>query len=303
MDHLSCAKKTLTRLRQVVSSDSAMRIGCIGMTTVDTLMFTDRIPSENEDLGRLQQVYQCLGGKGMVTALTLFALGCDVSLLTLIGNKQEIEGFLPRYFDAGYLLKALVGNNRTWIPISIAQGSVLFVFSSPLIQDAHSKVVRNIRSFLENVEILYLSTEYMFVIREATTKASKLNLPLVTNLNAALLSDPECSDPDVVALSRLGLNTWSEISVPNLQEIVITRGAHGGTVALRPFQDWQVYSAHSVEPVVCDVGAGDTFNGGYLRARFVEGKSPYESCAYAARVAGQKLSLASSSLFAGVRTA
>lgn len=297
-----------------------MRIGCIGMTTVDTLLFTDRIPSENEDLGRLQQVYQCLGGKGMVTALTLFALGCDVSLLTLIGNKQEIEGFLPRYFEAGYLLRALVGNNRTWIPISMAQGSVLFVFSSPLIQDAHSKVIRNIRSFLENVEILYLSTEYMFVIREATTKASKLNLPLVTNLNAALLSDPECSDPDVVdlvsvshtlimneresklALSKLGFNTWSEISVPNLQEIVITRGAHGGTVGLRPFEDWQVYSAHSVSPIVCDVGAGDTFNGGYLRARFVDGKSPYESCTYAAQVAGQKLTLYSSSLFTGVRT-
>src|ERR1051326_9014054 len=114
-------EKPLARLRQVVSSDSAMRIGCIGMTTVDTLMFTDLIPSENEDLGRLQQVYQCLGGKGMVTALTLFALGCDVSLLTLIGNKHEIEGFLPRYFDAGYLLKALVGNNRTWIPISTAR--------------------------------------------------------------------------------------------------------------------------------------------------------------------------------------
>jgi sugar/nucleoside kinase (ribokinase family) len=298
-----------------------MRIGCIGMTTVDTLMFTDRIPSENEDLGRLQQVYQCLGGKGMITALTLFALGCDVSLLTLIGNKQEIEGFLPRYFDAGYLLKALVSNNRTWIPISTAQGSVLFVFSSPLTQDAHSKVIGNIRSFLENTEILYLSTEYMFVIREAATNASKLNLPLVTNLNAALLSDPECSDRDVVdlvsvshtlimneresklALSRLGLHLWSEISGPNLQEVVITRGEHGGTVALRPFQDWQVYSAHSVEPVVCDVGAGDTFNGGFLRARFVEGKSPYESCAYAAQVAGQKLSLSSSSLFSGVRTA
>jgi sugar/nucleoside kinase (ribokinase family) len=298
-----------------------MKIGCIGMTTLDTLLFTDRLPIENEDLGRLQVVYECLGGKGLVPALSAFSLGCDVSLLTLIGNKPEVRRFLPRGFAETYMLGVLESNNRTWIPISTNQRScTLFVYSSPLRQDARPKVIRSIHRFLKTVNLLYLSTEYMFVVREASTTASRLGLPLVTNLNAALMSDPECLAGDVTdllvpfshtlilneresdqALRRLNLHMWSETSSPRLQEVIITRGERGGIVASRPFEDWHTYRAHASGVSVCAVGAGDTFNGGYIKARFIDGKSPFDSCTYAATLAGQKVSVPSSSLYKGVR--
>jgi sugar/nucleoside kinase (ribokinase family) len=297
-----------------------MKIGCIGMTTLDTLMFTDRLPVENEDLGRVQGVYECLGGKGMVTALSVFSQGCATSFFTLVGLKSEIMTLLPNGFDSDYLLEVLKANNRTWIPISSDRRTSLFVYSSPLRQDARSRVLNSLPAFLDGIDVLYLSTEYMFVIREAARIALERELPVVMNLNSALMSDAECSGKDVrdllvpssstlilnehesdQAMSRLDLRTWSAVSSPRLQEVVITKGASGGVVASKPFEEWNTYQAQSQGVPICPVGAGDTFNGGYIKARFVEGKSPLNSCTDAARLAGQKLTVPSSSLYEGTR--
>src|ERR1043166_1951396 len=297
-----------------------MKIGCIRMTTLDTLLVADVLPVEDEVISRVESAYRCLGGKGMVTALSVFAQGADVSLFTLVGDSTQIKQRLPMGFCSDYLLEALEANNRTWIPIASHERFAVFVYSSDLLQDVPNSVLNMLRTFVSEIDILYLTTEYMFVVREAARMALECAVPLITNVNSALMSDSDCSDDDLrellltfsstvimndhestQALAKLNLKTWGDVSSSRLKEIVVTKGEEGGVVSSRPFRDWQSFPAYVVKTPVCSVGAGDTFNAGYLVARFVQGKSPLDSCKYGARVAAEKLDIPSSTLYRGVR--
>jgi sugar/nucleoside kinase (ribokinase family) len=81
-----------------------------------------------------------------------------------------------------------------------------------------------------------------------------------------------------------------------LEEVIVTRGDKGGLLSTRPFHFWDKYEASIPEKVKCVVGAGDTFNGAYLKARFVQGLSPESSCNYASQVAGKRVSTELSAL-------
>ncbi len=297
-----------------------MRIGFVGMTTLDTLQYVESLPRKAEDLFRVDSFVSCLGGKGMVPALAAFSLGCEVVLFTLIARppelRGEILGLLPSGFGRQYIKPWLATNHRTWIAISASkQETQTLVYSSPLSHIDPSVFKRTVRRFLGEVDVLYLSTEHGILVRTTLDLVREHHLPLISNINQALLTDP--LDPtgalarslmmssSVVfvnqyeadlALSKLKSSNWTKLGGENLREIVITAGERGGRVSTFPFRKWLRYKAVKPKQVLCVVGAGDTFNGAYLKARFVDRREPLASCLYAAKIAAKKLELRSSSL-------
>lgn len=294
-----------------------MIIGCLGMTTLDTLLFTESIPNVTEGLGRVSESILSLGGKGMVTSLAIHCLGCNVAIFTLVGDKLEVLKLLPHSFSIDYFQECLYYNNKTWIAMSKKQEVVTYVCPSNIREKQTRTLLQNVSEFVEKVGLLYISTEYIPVIRRAVEVASHLRTPVVTNPNLPLLTDPDDKTGDVfrllinkshtvllneveseAALFKLGKKTWADVLSDNLQEVIITKGEKGGVFSQKPFTTWQSYDAEQPSSIECVVGAGDTFNGAYIKYRFVDGLSQKESCTYAARVASKKISTKSSHLIA-----
>lgn len=296
-----------------------MRIGCLGMTTIDTLLFVKSIPSSGEELERVKDYVVSLGGKGMVTALSTFHLGCDTLLFTLVGNKREVVELLPKGINSDYIQDCLTDNNRTWIVISERQEVVTFVYPSLLSERKCVQLLDNVVDFVKRVDLLYISTEYIPLLKTATNMAMQSSIPVISNINLSLLLDPMNVDGQLVqklaglsyaivmneheatrVLKSLRINNWTDIKSQNLQEIIITQGSRGGIFSRRPFSDWAHYSPFQASEVECVVGAGDTFCGAYLKARFVDSKNLEESCGFAAEIAGKKVGV-KSSYFQGYR--
>jgi len=291
------------------------------MTAVDTLIFTSRLPLANEDLCHVADLKVSLGGKGMVTALALFSLGCKVSVFTLVGEQaiyqDEVRKLLPRGFDTSNICPWLKRNNRTWIAISSSQEVYTFVDLGPVNEVPHNLVKSRVEDFVGNVDVLYISTECPSVLYKAIEIVKNLGCTVVSNLNAALITDPSDSGNSLLksliavshtiimneaesleVLSRLGIADWSHISSGLLREVLVTHADKGGILSCYPFTEWETYDSWSAAQVRCAVGAGDTFNGAYVKARFIDGASLKKSCEYAAKIAAQKVEIASSALLA-----
>ena len=98
-----------------------------------------------------------------------------------------------------------------------------------------------------------------------------------------------------VVQSILGIKTWQQLT-GILREIVITRGRKGGQYIDLANDTSGAYRAIPPAAILCSVGAGDTFAGAFLKARFIDGLNLAESCRYSATIASQKLATEASSL-------
>ena len=170
---------------------------------------------------------------------------------------------------------------------------------------------------VQNCDVLYITTERISLIEAALRETEGRDIFLVVNLNELLLNilafDPVLlrrtaaranvllmNDAESTkALKMLGRGSWSRAWATSLAELVITAGTSGGRVSTAPFAVWHPYSALPTERPACPVGAGDTFNGTYLVARFLEGRSVQDSCLRAAEAASRKVELRRSSLMVG----
>jgi sugar/nucleoside kinase (ribokinase family) len=255
----------------------------------------------------------------MVTALTLYYLGCEVTTLTLVGESPshyvEVYALLPQGFDTTFIRPWLQRNNRTWIAVSEEQNIYTFVDPSPMADVPIALVGEVVSEFVSSLDILYLSTEHLPVIQAALHAVQSLPCKVVTNVNAPLISDPLDAAAETLketiklshtivmnesestqALSKLGIERWLDVDSDNLCEIVVTRGGKGGYFTSHPFETWEAYQPAKATPVNCVVGAGDTFNGAFIKSRFVDLSSIGVSCEYAAKVAAKKVELDACSL-------
>lgn len=296
-----------------------MRIGCIGMTTIDTLLFTPQLPTFADEACHVDAVV-CLGGKGMVTAQVLSALGTDVVVCTLIGGEQrdyaEVCSYLPSTFETRFLLPWLVRNNRTWIAVSADQTSWTLVNVSPTRSTLRSsRIRRTIESLFQRSNVVYVAMEHMDLLKQVVHQGRHVQHRIVTNISVPLLdairaegsgmlfdlvtvssaimmNDVECSQ----ALDQLGIPSWENVQSDRLQEIIITKGEKGGVMSSRPFTDWQTFEAYAPSQIACCIGAGDTFNGAFMVSHFVNGAGLTESCQYAAMIAAKKIALRTSAI-------
>jgi sugar/nucleoside kinase (ribokinase family) len=286
-----------------------MNVHCIGMTTVDTVMLTDSLTTKHDSVCRVNNRSVSLGGKGMLTAKALTALGSESLLFTLIGKsstcRREFSSLTPPGFDPELSLPLLERNNRTWIAVSPSQRVLTFVDAAPPLRYLASRATAALPGFISRANILYLSTEQVVVLRKACEIIEGIDTPVVSNLNTPLIQDPADAEGQTLrsiarvssviimnkaeaqrVLDKLGLPDWYCLGKGRVREIIVTNGRKGGIFSTYPFQTWTQFEAVRVRPK-CVVGAGDVFNAAFIKARLIERASLAKSCGFAAHTAAK----------------
>ncbi len=283
-----------------------MRVGCLGMATLDTLLFTPVHWLEHDAVTPIEEVVLSAGGKGIVSADAVGRAGLTAVPYALIGTSSELAPKLDS-LDRRYLIPALAEDNRTWITISEAQRVVTFVSHGRLLDDRASAAVERLDALLDEIDALYVTVEHPTLLQAAVSEATSRRLPVILNPSVPMIDRLHKEDRDLFselvmgsstivcndweaprALRLLGVKTWEEIGESRLEEVVITSGAAGGRFSERPFERWERFEATPVQQLECVVGAGDTFTGAYLASRLM-GRSMLESCRRGADLAALKV--------------
>ena len=298
-----------------------MRLTCIGMIALDTLLYVPTKIFGSEALCRVEKSVQCLGGKGLVAAAAAHRLGCHVKLVSLIGltesHRAELNALWPVGLAADHLLPFLSANNRVWISISRAHEVVSLVERPDAAKFDSHLAVETVKTAIAGCDVILLAAENSRLFKIATSLLEQEQLrPVLLNLSAAITTDDDLSNNDIVRaasvsemillnrheqsvlFNKLGVRQWAELPLLNTQHIVVTDGAAGGAFASAPFTAWRNYDSAAVLHPICPVGAGDTFFAAYAKARYGDGLPPVDCCHFAAEVAARKVGQLSSHLTA-----
>jgi sugar/nucleoside kinase (ribokinase family) len=284
-----------------------MRIGSLGMATLDTLLFTREAAFQDKAVTAVEEAVVTPGGKGIVAAAAMQRAGAEVLPFSLMGRESELAELLPEEISSRFQLPLLDADSRTWITVSEAQEVVTFVSRGRLEGDARGAAAA-VHDFVAEVDALYLTLEHPTILRAALDEASRRRIPIALNTTLPLINTLLEEDDDLLVqlvassevilcneieepllLQALNVGTWRQVQAPPLREVVITTGAAGGRFGPAPFDQWDHFPATPVKEPLCVVGAGDTFNGAYLVARWVGGASPSESCRRGAALAALKV--------------
>ena len=299
----------------------AMRIGCVGMTTLDTLLFVPEQEMLDDDVVSVEEAVHCPGGKGMVTAVAIVEAGGEVVPFSLLGKEGGLQELLPSNLDRRYQLKLLDRDSRTWITVSQAQKVITFVARQELPEEREEAASAALPGLLEEVDALYLTVEDPIILKVALTLARSRRVPIALNASIPLLELllPRSREllVDLVAgsdlifcnhregprfLEALGIEEWSSLPASGQRELVVTEGEAGGKFSEGTLERWCRFEPVPPSDVRCVVGAGDTFNGAYMVARWGEGASAAESCRRGAELAARKVAIRASMLPSGQPT-
>jgi sugar/nucleoside kinase (ribokinase family) len=215
----------------------------------------------------------------------------------------------------------LVRDSRTWITISQAQKVITFVAREEVPPEQEETALAAVARLVDEVDGLYLTVEDPRILRAALEGARARGLPVALNASIPLLELllPGHRDllVDLVAtsdvvlcnhregprfLAALKVDEWSAAPGPARREVVVTEGEAGGRFREGDLGDWTSFEAVAPESIRCVVGAGDTFNGGYLVARWGGGATVAQSCRRGAELAARKVAVRSSMLPSGQPT-
>lgn len=162
-----------------------MRIGCLGMATLDTLLFTPKVAFADETVTPVEEAVLSTGGKGMVTAIAMAESGADVVPLALLGRDSRLAELLPAGIEDRYLLPRLTADNRTWITVSEGHKVVTFISRGTL--EGASQIAAAVESFVSELDALYLTIEEVAVLRAALDATAGLDIPIAINASLPLL--------------------------------------------------------------------------------------------------------------------
>jgi len=295
-----------------------MRIGCVGMATLDTLLFVPDQELVHDTVLPVDVAVRCPGGKGMVTAAAVLEQGGEVVPFSLLGEDSELAELLSDGLGRVYQLQLLPNDSRTWISVSHAQKVVTFVSRADLPPRQERVALEAVTTMVEEVDVLYLTVEDPKILAAALKAARASDIPVALNASVPLLGllhsahRPLLADliarsslifcnhmEDRRVLRALGINRWSDAPEPDKREVVVTEGPAGGRVSTAASDDWIRFESSPAESVRCVVGAGDTFNGAYITARWAIGSPPAESCRRGAELAARKVALRGSMVTPG----
>jgi sugar/nucleoside kinase (ribokinase family) len=291
-----------------------MRIGCVGMASVDTALLSESRPSfGHESVTIVERVVVSAGGKGIVAAIAMDYEDQQVAPLALIGHDSRLPDMLPRSVGRGWLLRALEEDSRIWLSVSSTQHVVAWIALGHRRMD-DTALVAAAEAYAASVDALYLAFDARQLLRAALSAAKRQAKPIAANISRPLIEALACEDRDLLrelvasaklllcnedecarALRELGASGWNEV-VGSSTEVVVTEGEAGGTFSVTPFDSWGRYEAVRPSRVRSVVGAGDTFNGAFLAARWGRGLSLEDSCQRAAVAAAECVATATSTL-------
>jgi len=288
------------------------------MATLDTLLFIPDQELLDDAVTPVEEAARCPGGKGMVTAGAIREEGGEVVPFSLLGRESQLDGLLPQALDRRYRLQLLDRDSRTWITISHAQKVITFVFRQELAEEHRKVAAEALAGLLDEVDGLYVTVEDPIVLRAVRELARARGVPIALNASIPLLELLLPNDRDLLVdlvrdselifcnhrewprfLDGLGNGDLSALPLDRGREVVVTEGEAGGRFSDGDLSHWTRFEAVRPQSVRCVVGAGDTFNGAYLVARWASGLSAAESCQRGARLAAQKVAVRASMLASG----
>lgn len=292
---------------------SLRRVACIGMATLDTILYKETLSTEQEAVNVLDRHYATVGGKGLITAMALQYCSVEPILVSMVGRESKIRQACVGRIPTAALIPILIRDHRTWIIVDRRQAPVTYVGLGEFRQEALDSYTSSVIAAVDVSDMVYLSTENRWLIGTVLAHLEYNRLPLITNLCLPLLQTLGKRQviQDLVTRSRvllmnqiesryalkmLGTSSGRSVRSPTLCEIVITQGDGGGRFSQYPFGSWSSYEAIRPSAVRCAVGAGDTFNGAYVARRFGSDYGMEESCLAAAELAALKVAQEGTSL-------
>jgi sugar/nucleoside kinase (ribokinase family) len=290
-----------------------MRVGCIGMSTIDTALFVADSSHEPESVQIVDEFSVSLGGKGLITAIAMSHEGVDVAPLALVGRTSRITEHLSGQLCTDWLVPAQAQDSQIWLTIGerhrvaafVAVGECLITNSD--LEELGSK-------YAASVDALYLSFDVLPLLRGALTRATRQQIPVAVNLSRPLLDRLVADDRGLLnqlvtgaslilcnddeskrILQAFNTKTWADVAGTGTS-LVITEGDAGGLVRASSDVEWRRYEPVRTSTIKSVVGAGDTFNGALLAAHWGRSLSLIDSCKPAAVLASACLGVPSSSI-------
>jgi sugar/nucleoside kinase (ribokinase family) len=281
------------------------------MATRDTLIFVDEMPCSDEALVRASNVVACLGGKGVIPALTLKRLGIATGLLCLTSvadRDRSWNNLLSQTLGRQYLIPALEEANTAWIMVGVDGHTYTAVQERSCHPSWTAQLATMARRFLDDFSAVYIAAEDPDLLAAVHVECVQRPTKIVVNPSNALLGrlaeTPQTFEKllarasclimneaeSAAALKQLGISDWSYFESYWLRCIVVTAGSKGGKYSEAPFSEWTEFEpVRSTLDVICPVGAGDVFTGAFLRYWLVESDPAGIACQKAAALASEKI--------------
>ena len=257
---------------------SKPRIVCIGNIAIDHLLYVDSLPDLDE-VAVVRDRRTCLGGRGALAALILGALGCDVSLCTVVGGgiPEKWIAFLREYsVDISTLTieHNHTSVNESYVLIGKSEQNCISAFMGYPIHSLPTPIQEQTST---NADYLYLSTHDKRFNSHILRLAQSTVQQIVHSLSGQLLRDRSyailVSERSTVLvgnerdtakfLATLNVTVDSLFRERNqLRALFMTQGAAGVQVYERgePPRSIEVKPV----PVVTPVGIGDAFSAGMV---------------------------------------
>lgn len=281
-------------------------VACIGMTTDDTVLTVDAISPGVEAVDVVTSVTTGTGGKGFITAATAAWSGVPAKLFGF----ADPELSYPKHplLDTSYVVRCRQRKISTWTVVnSQASSAHTYVDVAPTVDPpSRSELTERLRHFGSDASVWYVTAEDLNVLDAAADLLRQSQLPVVINACTPLMQILAAKEDTLTTLLDsatavlVNESEWTALlqlrqiadgalqRLSLLREVVVTEGRSGGRFAERPFREWSRYEAERV-PALCNLGAGDTFNGSYLADRWIRATPLREACERAAATAARKV--------------
>ncbi len=250
-----------------------MKFGIMGHSIVDTILFSENIPTPNTST-RVIEMRDTWGGIGANISAHCGNVGLDVRLYSVIGNDfpLEFERHLERMgVDLSGMVRLEDGRSPKCLLVTAEEDQVALVYQGVYEKDTE----RVLGAFpqVDDLDVMHITSGppdvYTKLVSEFKGKvhldpAQEIHyiydkekfMPLFERCDAMFSNESEAS----VAAKFLGVDTPEEIA-KKVDMYVLTRSSKGSTVLI----NGEASNVPSYKTNVVDTtGAGDAFRAGFL---------------------------------------
>ncbi|MDY0318103.1 MAG: carbohydrate kinase family protein [Candidatus Izemoplasmatales bacterium] len=261
----------------------SMKILVIGVSSYDTLIYVDNLPTQKEDAALwAKKVAYSIGGTGAGKALALSVLGAKTSLATDIGNdevRDKILAFLKKEKIDLTILKA--DRSTTHTNIMHGNGKRLSFFTSSPQHVEYNPIVREL---LASSDAVFLNIndycrDYIPIIK----KEKKTTIVDIHDYDLGNKYHQEFIDAaDILFVSGVNIIEQEKFLNDYIKgkEIVIITNGDKGSVAIDHNREIYYQKPYIVEDIVDTNGAGDSYSAGFI-FKYLKTKSIEESLKFA----------------------
>ena len=280
------------------------KIVVVGSLHYDIFVEAPHRPTKGETVTGIKW-YPKFGGKGGNQALAVAKYGCNVTMVSAVGDDAFAKGILQvlekHNIDTSYIQH--IQNTKTGMSVAIKDDSD---YEAVIVSGANLKIDNNIFSentLWDNAKILVLQNEVLASTNIAAAKAAKQRGILVCiNAAPAMKMEDELKDLiDILIVNELEARQFTNINIENLDDakkacldlskyfksVIVTAGDKGVACCLQGQEPWGL-DVHKVK-LISTHGAGDCFVGAFC-SKFATTNNFRNAVDYANLMAAQHVS-------------